>query len=245
MTFCVGMKLKEGILGLADSLIVTGNEAVNAKKATSHGDGKNTFFLMTSGLRSVRDKSITYLDEALGDSQEELDRLYKAVNLYSRQIRRVKEEDGKSLCESGLEFNIHSIIGGQFENDPEPELFLVYPQGSWIRVETTSPYVIIGESKYGKPIIKRTLTHDTSMETALRIAYLAFDSSRINATDVDFPIDVIVCRAGSFSVEQYGFVENELADISDWWQESLRRSAEELPAEWVKKVFDGNPKNAD
>ena len=67
MTFCVGMKLKEGILGLADSLIVTGNEAVKAKKATAHGEGKNTFFLMTSGLRSARDKSITYLDEALGE----------------------------------------------------------------------------------------------------------------------------------------------------------------------------------
>ena len=135
--------------------------------------------------------------------EEPLDRIYKAVNLFSKQLRKVKEEDGEALSESGFTFNMYSIIGGQFEDDPEPQLFLVYPQGNWINVGTTSPYVIIGESKYGKPIIKRTLTYDTSLDTALRIAYLAFDSSRINAIDVDFPIDVIVYRTNSFYLEQY------------------------------------------
>ncbi len=244
MTFCVGMRLKEGIIGLADNLIITGNEAIRAKKVTTHRAGDSSFFLMTSGLRSARDKTITYLDEALEHSQESLDRLYKAVNIFSRELRRVKEEDGEALSESGFAFNIYSIIGGQFENDPEPQLFLVYPQGNWINVGTTSPYVIIGESKYGKPIIKRTLTYDTSLDTALRIAYLAFDSSRINAIDVDFPIDIIVYRSNSFSLEQYRFSENELADISDWWQERLRKSAEEMPAEWVKKILNRSPKSA-
>ena len=244
MTFCVGMRLKEGIIGLADNLIITGNEAIRAKKVTTHRSGDHSFFLMTSGLRSARDKTITYLDEALEYLDEPLDRLYKAVNLFSRELRRVKEEDGKALSESGFPFNIYSIIGGQFEKDPEPQLFLVYPQGSWINVGTTSPYVIIGESKYGKPIIKRTLTYDTSLDTALRIAYLAFDSSRINAIDVDFPIDIMVYKTNSFHLEQHSFSENELASISEWWQERLRKSAEELPAEWVKKVLNGNPQNA-
>lgn len=238
------MRLKEGIIGLADNLIITGNEAIRAKKVTTHRAGDNSFFLMTSGLRSARDKAITYLDEALEHSQESSDRLYKAVNLFSKELRRVKKEDGEELSESGFSFNIYSIIGGQFENDPEPQLFLVYPQGNWINVGTTSPYVIIGESKYGKPIIKRTLTYDTSLDTALRIAYLAFDSSRINAIDVDFPIDIIVYRNNSFSLEQYRFNENELADISEWWQERLRKSAEEMPAEWVRKILDGSPKSA-
>lgn len=244
MTFCVGMRLKEGIIGLADNLIITGNEAIRAKKVTTHSAGDNSFFLMTSGLRSARDKTITYLDEALEQSQKSLDRLYKAVNIFSRELRRVKEEDGEALSESGFSFNIYSIIGGQFEDDPEPQLFLVYPQGNWINVGTTSPYVIIGESKYGKPIIKRTLTYDTSLDVALRIAYLAFDSSRINAIDVDFPIDIIVYRSNSFSLEQYRFNENELADISEWWQERLRKSAEEMPAEWVRKILKRSPKSA-
>ncbi len=238
------MRLKEGIIELADNLIITGNEAIRAKKVTTHRSRENSFFLMTSGLRSARDKTITYLDEALEYSDEPLDRLYKAVNLFSRELRRVKEEDGEALSESGFPFNMYSIIGGQFEKDPEPQLFLVYPQGSWINVGTISPYVIIGESKYGKPIIKRTLTYNTSLDTALRIAYLAFDSSRINAIDVDFPVDIMVYKTNSFHLEQYSFSENKLASISEWWQERLRKSAEELPAEWVKKVLNGNPQSA-
>ena len=166
------------------------------------------------------------------------------MNLFSKELRKVKKEDAEALSESGLPFNMYSIIGGQFENDPEPQLFLVYPQANWINVGTTSPYVIIGESKYGKPIIKRTLTYDTGLDVALRIAYLAFDSSRINAIDVDFPIDIIIYRNNSFSLEQYRFSENELADISEWWQERLRKSAEEMPAEWVKRVLNKNPKSA-
>lgn len=127
MTFCVGMRLKEGIIGLADNLIVTGNEAIRAKKVTTHRAGDNSFFLMTSGLR---------------------------------------------------------------------------------------------------------------------IAYLAFDSSRINAIDVDFPIDMIVYRTNSFYLEQYRFSESELAYISEWWQEKLRKSAGEMPAEWVRKVLNGKPQSA-
>ena len=238
------MRLKEGIIGLADNLIITGNEAIRAKKVTTHRAGNNSFFLMTSGLRSARDKTITYLDEALECQEKPPDRLYKAVNLFSKELRRVKKEDGEALSESGFTFNIYSIVGGQFENDSEPQLFLVYPQGNWINVGTTSPYVIIGESRYGKPIIKRTLTYDTNLQTALRIAYLAFDSSRINAIDVDFPIDIVVYRNNSFSLEQYRFSENELSYISEWWQERLRKSAEEMPAEWVKKVLNGSPKSA-
>ena len=166
---------------------------------------------MTSGLRSARDKTITYLDEALEHSDEPLDRLYKAVNLFSRELREGKGgRTGEALSESGVPFNMYSIIGGQFEKDPEPQLFprlsAGQPGSTW---ETTSPYVIIGESKYGKPIIKRTLTYDTSLDTALRIAYLAFDSSRINTIDVDFPIDIMVYRTNSFHLEQYRFSENE------------------------------------
>ncbi|MDE0519726.1 MAG: peptidase, partial [Candidatus Dadabacteria bacterium] len=71
-----------------------------------------------------------------------------------------------------------------------------------------------------------------------------FDSSRINAIDVDFPIDIVVYRSNSFSLEQYRFNENELADISEWWQERLRKSAEEMPAEWVRKILNRSPKSA-
>ena len=242
MTFCVGMKLKDGLVGLADTLIITGNEGITAKKISIFSDEKNCMFLMTSGLRSVRDKALTYFNESLNESEIHFDKVYKAVNAFANELRKVREEDIDALEETGLTFNLFTIIGGQFENDPEPKLFLLYPQGNWVEIGVRSPYVIIGETKYGKPIIKRTLTQQTSMETALKIAYLAFDSTRINAIDVDFPIDIVLYKPDSFEIHQYRKTSGELSDISKWWQERLRQSAEEIPAEWIKDLLDGKIK---
>lgn len=240
MTFCVGMNLKQGLVGLSDTLIITGNESINARKITIHNSGNSPFFLMTSGLRSVRDKALTYFDEYLMETDEKYDKLYKAVNAFAEQLRRVRKEDNEGLEETGLNFNLYSIFGGQLENDEEPKLFLLYPQGNWVEVGIRSPYTIIGESKFGKPIIGRTLTYDTDLETALKIAYLAFDSTRANAINVDFPIDIVIMKHNSFHIEEYRLTMRDMLDISKWWQDSLRKSVQDLPSEWITELLNDN-----
>ena len=75
MTFCVGMKVRKGLVGIADTLVTTGAESITARKVTIHQYGRHSLFLMTSGLRSVRDKGITYIDEELEESDQEFDKL--------------------------------------------------------------------------------------------------------------------------------------------------------------------------
>ena len=237
MTFCVGMNLKDGLIGLSDTLIITGNESINARKTTIHYSGDKPFFLMTSGLRSVRDKALTYFEEHLADSDGKYDKLYKAVNAFAEQQRKVRKEDNEGLKETGLHFNLYSIFGGQLENDEVPKLFLLYPQGNWVEVGIRSPYTIIGESKFGKPIIGRTLTYDTDLETALKIAYLAFDSTRVNAIDVDFPIDIVIMKHSSFTIEEYRLTMRDMLDISKWWQDRLIESVQELPSDWITELL--------
>lgn len=65
MTFCLGMIVEEGIVGIADSRLTSGNEIISAKKVTNYQHGQNAMFIMTSGLRSIRDKTLTYFEEAL------------------------------------------------------------------------------------------------------------------------------------------------------------------------------------
>ncbi|MGZ2993934.1 peptidase, partial [Pseudomonas aeruginosa] len=79
---------------------------------------------------------------------------------------------------------------GKLPEDPEPDLFLVYPEGNWIRVDQRTPYLSIGATAYGKPILDRALTTQTSLRAALKIAYLSFDSTRFSSADVGFPIDL-------------------------------------------------------
>lgn len=162
MTFCLGMKVKGGLIGIADTRVTSGSEVITAKKMVVHQKrGQQAMFLMTSGLRSVRDKTLTYFEEALerqeqygqqlqhghqgrhgqadhaghlGQPEQEFDKLYKAVNLLAVQLRRVAQEDKTALQEAGLKFNLNALIGGQFAGDKEHKLYLLYPEGNWVEV---------------------------------------------------------------------------------------------------------------
>jgi putative proteasome-type protease len=237
MTFCLGMSVQEGIVGIADSRLTSGNEIVSAKKVTLYQQGQGTLFVMTSGLRSVRDKTLTYFEDALGLRQEPFDRLFKAVNALADQIRQVSREDKESLVDSGLNFDFYALVGGQLAQDRDHLLYLVYPQGNWIEIGKGTPYQIIGSPAYGKPVLDRTLKYQDSLRFALKVGCLAFDSTRISAADVDFPIDVVIYERNSYRITEHRYGKQDLAPISDWWQERLRNSVRELPAEWIDRVF--------
>ena len=122
MTFCLGMKVEEGLVGIADPRITTGTQRITARKVSIHEYGAHPIFVMTSGLRSVRDKALTYFEEVMEENEEPFDKLYKAVNSIARQIRRVAKEDKKALAEAGLRFNLHALVGGQLARDEEHKL---------------------------------------------------------------------------------------------------------------------------
>jgi putative proteasome-type protease len=237
MTFCAAIKIKDGLIGISDTRITSGTECTTARKVTIHQHGNHSMFLMTSGLRSVRDKALTYFEEVVEEEDTTFDKLYKAVNAFATQLRRVAEEDKSSLKESGLDFNIFSIVGGQLEKDKEHKLFMLYPEGNWVEVGPGSPYIVIGESSYGKPIINRILQYDSSMTMALKVAFIAFDSARISAVDVDFPIDVVLYKRNSFDIVQHHFTREDLQHLPEWWQKRMRQSAEEMPDDWVNTVI--------
>lgn len=235
MTFCLGITVEDGLVGLADTRITAGNEMTTAQKLSTYETESGAVFFMTSGLRSVRDKVATYFEEAL-ESGPPLDKLYKAVNIFSDLVRRVAREDREYLEASGLTFNIHVIMAGQFKGDATHKLYLIYPQGNWVEITPGTPYHIIGETGYGKPVLDRTLKHADSINFALKVGCLAFDSTRISAAGVDFPLDVVVYSKGSFNLVEHRFEQSDLAHISTWWQERLRESVHALPSEWIDAI---------
>src|SRR5438046_1249695 len=102
MTFCLGMKSQFGLLAIADTRITSGSEISFAKKIQIHESESHGMFIMASGLRSVRDKALTYFDERLASAQTELPHLYLAANALAEEIRRVRVEDEQWLAKSGL-----------------------------------------------------------------------------------------------------------------------------------------------
>lgn len=237
MTFCLGINLAGGLIGIADTRVVTGSERITARKLWTSPDPQLPFFLMSSGLRSVRDKVVTYFEDALATDTQPLDRLFKVVNLYSQQLRRVAEEDRAALAASGFSFDAHTLIGGQLRGDATHRLFLVYSEGNWVEVGEGTPYQIIGETGYGKPILDRTLKFEDDMRFGLKVGCLAFDSTLVSAADVDLPIDVVLYVKGSGTLVEHRYAREDLQHASSWWHERLRSSIDDLPAAWIEQAF--------
>ena len=237
MTFCLGISVDDGLVGIADTRILSGHESLTGKKVATYEGPGFSFFIMTSGLRSLRDKVLLCFEDVFARQTEARTRLYKIVNLYASQVRRVDAEDGPALREADFRFNIHTLIGGQTSGDSQHRLFLVYPEGNWVEIGSDTPYQIIGNSGFGKPILERSLTHSDSILYAFKLGILAFDATRLCAANVDFPIDLLLYTRGSFEMIEHRYERKDLVQISDWWQERMRRAVNELPSDWVESAF--------
>jgi putative proteasome-type protease len=242
MTFCLGMRVQDGLVGIADTRVTSGSECITARKVSIYQGEGWSMFMMTSGLRSVRDKALTYFDEIMDEAdQPPHNRLFKMTNLFAEQIRRVAAEDQATLEKAGVHFNIHALFGGQLPGDPVHKLYMVYPQGNWVDIGEGTPYHIIGASGYGKPVLDRTLKFEDSLQFALKVGTLAFDSTRISAADVDFPLDIVLYVKNSYRVVSQRFEKQDLVQNSDLWQERLRNSVNALSIEWAQPLLNKLP----
>ncbi|MFD2871059.1 peptidase [Mucilaginibacter ximonensis] len=236
MTYCLGIKVKEGLLAIADTRITSGTDTTVKKKITVEQKDGFSLFIMTSGLRSIRDKAITYFQELLDTT--EYNKLYKVVNAFGQQVKRAVDEDKVALEKAGFAFDLHTIIGGQLKDDEEHKLFLLYPEGNWVELGQGAPFVIIGNSGHGKPILNRTLTEDSSLKLALKVGFLSFDSTRVSSNNVDFPIDVAIYKKDSFNIVQQRYEKKDLESVSIQWAEQLKSALENVSEDWVNTAFD-------
>lgn len=236
MTFCLGIKVREGLIGIADTRITSGTQTLIARKISVIDDGGLSILLMTSGLRSLRDKVLTYFEEEL-EKQPAFDKMYKATNALAEQVRRVAAEDADALRRSNLQFDLNCLIGGKLPGDKEHKLYMLYPQANWVEVGNGTPYCILGETGYGKPLLDRVLRYTSSLDEALKIGYVAFDSTQRSTSAVGFPMDVVVFRpdTGQMMTGRYDF--DELQYVTERWNYALRRQIEKLPADWMEPLL--------
>jgi putative proteasome-type protease len=236
MTYCLGIKVKEGLIAIADTRITSGTEITVKKKISIEQKDHFALFIMTSGLRSVRDKAVVYFNELL--ETKEYNKLYKAVNAFGEQVKRVAKEDKDSLEKAGFRFDLSTIIGGQLKDDDEHKLFLLYPEGNWVELGQGAPYVIIGNSGHGKAILNRILDENSSLKLSLKTGFLSFDSTRVSSNNVDFPIDVALYRKDSFHIIEKRYEKKDLEYISTQWAEELKAALEHISEDWMDDAFD-------
>lgn len=236
------MKVAGGLVGLADTRIVKGAEQSSKSKVAQLQHPAGSLFFMTSGLRSVRDKTSIYFEQQLAQAEASgMDRIYQAANLFGNCLRRVQEEDGAALAASNLAFNLHAIIGGQFSGDIAPYLFYIYPEGNWTEATIDAPYHIIGRNSYGKPILDHLLTASSSLPEAVALCLLAFNATRSSVNDVDFPVDMVVLDAATRSLKQQRFDAPDLDEANRWWQQEQRKALAAFPLTWARALLNPEP----
>ena len=236
MTFCLGISVDEGLVAISDTRLVAGNECLVARKTATYQGPGFAFFAMHSGLRSLRVKTLLYFEEAFARESGARDRLYRAVNLYAQQVRRVAREDAEALERAELTFNLHTMIGGQMGGDSAHRLFLVYPAGNWVEIGPDTPYQSSARRDSANPF-----WNDRSRAAipwyAFKVGLLAFDATRLCAADVDFPMDVTLYSRGSFTLVEQRYKMDDVREISNWWQERMRSAVHDLPSSWIEAAF--------
>ena len=125
-------------------------------------------------------------------------------------------------------------------NDEEHKLFMLYSEGNWIELDEGSPFAIIGNSGQGKAILNRIIRSSTTMRQALKAGYLSFDSVRISSNDVEFPIDIVTYGKDSFRITENRFEQQDLLGISNEWNEKIKHYLDEMPDDWMDKIFSGD-----
>lgn len=237
MTYCVGIKTRSGLVLASDSRTNAGLDQVNTcrKMHTFVRPGERVFILLTSGGLSLGQSVLSILGEQFeaGKGLAVVNNLYEGARCVGEAVRHVESLDRAALERDKIPFNLHVILGGQVRGSP-PDLYLIYPQGNPLHVTEDSPFLQVGEIKYGRPILDRGIRYDeTTLEEAAKYALISLDSTMRSNMTVGPPIDLLVYRDGDLDIRQHHrFLDDapQLAAIRKQWEQELRRAIQALPA---------------
>lgn len=200
MTYCVGLCLDEGLVMLADTRTNAGLDNISTfqKLFTVEVPGERALALMTAGNLALTQLVWNLLEQGVWVEGAQL-RLADAPNMLSAAqlvgaaVREAQRRDGAALAAQGIAFDCTFLLGGQIAGGP-PRLYLVYSAGNFIESTPDTPFLQIGEHKYGKPILDRVLTPSTTLGRGVALTLISMDSTLRSNLSVGMPLDLAVIR---------------------------------------------------
>ncbi|TMH04684.1 MAG: peptidase [Betaproteobacteria bacterium] len=233
MTYCVGIRLDAGLVFLSDSRTNAGLDQISIyrKMMIYEKPGDRFMVMLSAGNLSISQsvREILQVEKLDNGDQPPLTiwnatSMFDATRVLGSAVRRVYEQDGPSLKQTGVDFNASMIFGGQIGGEAM-RLFLVYSAGNFIEATRETCFFQIGESKYGKPILDRVLTPKTPLDEAAKCALVSMDSTLKSNLSVGLPLDLLVYREGEFATDQYVCIDEHnpyFAMIRGTWGQRLR-----------------------
>ena len=239
MTYCVGLRLENGLVFMSDTLTNAGVDNINRNKKMYSWSIKNyrSIILLTSGNLATSQAAVNIINEKISENDLEHDNILKAPSMFkvARIIGRILREVTSEFAADGQnadnQYSSTFILGGQIKGDNH-KLFLIYPEGNFIESSEDQPFFQIGETKYGKPIIVRAYDNSLDFGEAIKLLLVSFDSTMKANVSVGLPIDLCTLKKSSFIISnKIRIDQNNLyfKNISERWGASLKEAIKSLP----------------
>jgi putative proteasome-type protease len=240
MTYCVGLYLADGLVMLSDTRSNAGvdNIAVFSKMHVFETPGERVLTLMTAGNLATSQSVVSMLKEGIsvreGEPPETLytvGTMFRAAQMVGEAVRRVYQVDAPTLEAQHISFDISLLLGGQIRGG-EHRLYQIYAAGNFIEATVDTPFLQIGEHKYGKPILDRAARHETELYDGVKLAFVSMDSTIRSNLTVGLPIDLMVYRRDAYRVELRRRITEEdeyFAMIRQRWSQALREAYRAIP----------------
>ncbi|WP_126976146.1 proteasome-type protease [Frigidibacter oleivorans] len=239
MTYCVGLLLTGGIVLLSDTRTNAGLDNIATYRKMFHFEepGERVISILTAGSLSVTQTTIARLREAVeapdADSESSImlaPTMLKVAEIVGNTLASVRQDIEGKMQAAKITASASLIVAGQRAGGAM-RMFLIYPEGNFIEATDDTPYLQIGEHKYGKPILDRVVTPDTSLAEAQKAVLLSMDSTLRSNLSVGMPLDLAVIERDACRVTQRRRIEAgdpQFKRMSEAWSVALRESYRQI-----------------
>ena len=248
MTYCVALKLDDGLVCLSDTRTNSGIDSVNRYKKSFVWEGPGRAVVMmsagnlsiTQGVIDQIERNIRQAEQDGGQTQTPLNApsLFPVAEMAGLKMRELVELHGPSMDKEGVPSGATMLVGGQIEGEPL-RLFEVYSAGNFIECGADTPYFQIGEAKYGKPVIDYTVTHETPLADGVRAALVSMASTVRSNLSVGTPLDLTVIAKDAHRVATHRRIKEDdpvWEAIAEGWPKAMASALRDLPSgsDWLQ-----------
>lgn len=230
MTYCVGLLLDAGLVLLSDTRTNAGVDNISSyrKMFTFVEPGERAIAIMTAGSLSVTQTALAKLEDAIdapdGPSIMSAATMLEVAELVGGTLSAVSREIAGKMGDRAQSARASMIVAGQRKGGAA-RMFLVYPEGNFIEATADTPYLQIGEHKYGKPILDRVVTPETSITDAKKAVLLSMDSTLRSNLSVGMPLDLCVIEADTQMIAEQRRInadDETFQEMSVAWSKALK-----------------------
>ncbi len=244
MTYCVAISTEGGLVFCSDSRTNAGPDMLSSysKMHIYTPQDDRVFVILAAGNLATTQAILSHIEQDMEEPDKpglhNFKKLIEAARYVSQVSRKQHEQAQEDTASASVDTTVSLIFGGQIKGG-EPGIYMMYSAGNFISESDQTPFLQIGENKYGKPILDRIIHRDTTLEDAARCAIVSMDSTIKSNATVGPPIEVLVYEKDTFETDHYIKLEEDdayLHEIKQTWNDALQVAFSKLPLfHWEKR----------